>query len=66
MIFGDPATDSAPTLPPAVPHDIALAHLLCMSRRQECLIQRNRGLGFVGTVIAVGLAMWIFSPKCSK
>jgi hypothetical protein len=66
MIFGAAPTDSTPTLPPSVPHDMALAHLLCMAKRQECLIQRNRGLGLVGTVFAVGLAMWIFSPKCTK
>jgi hypothetical protein len=67
MIFGAAPSDTA--LAPAVApisHDVALTHLICLAKRQECLIQRNRGITFFGAFLAAGLAIWVFSPKCAK
>lgn len=67
MIFGaaPPDTALAPQLP-TISHDVALTHLICLAKRQECLIQRNRGITFFGAFLAAGLAIWAFSPKCSR
>ena len=68
MTFGAAPLDTLTTqqLAPTVPHDVALAHLICMAKRQECLIERNRGITFFGAFLAAGLAIWVFSPKCSR
>jgi len=66
MTFGDtPADPVTAVVPAAVPsaHPAVVAHMMCRQRRLECLIERNRGLSFVGTVLAVGLAIWMFTPK---
>jgi hypothetical protein len=66
MLFGDAPADATtvvPALAPVAPPPPHIAQLMCMHRRLECLVERNRSLSFVGTVIAVGLAIWIFTPK---
>ena len=63
MTFGAAPIDTTTQLAPTVPHDVALAHLICMAKRAECLIERNRGIGFFGAFLAAGLAIWIFTPR---
>lgn len=63
MMFGEAPVDPATVVPALAPPHPHVAHMMCMQRRLECLVERNRGLSFLGTVMAVGIAIWVFTPK---
>ena len=66
MTFGAAPLDTTTQLAPTVPHDVALAHLICYGEAARVSHRANRGLTFFGAFLAAGLAIWVFSPKCSR